>query len=121
MMQDNVGIVRTDSELRHALAKLDEFEKRVANVTVEGARAYNPGWNLAMDLRSMVVTSRAIAMAALERKESRGGHSRIDFPDYDKNYSKINHVLTNVNGVMTLRAEPLPKVSDELKQFVEEA
>ncbi|MBK6766798.1 MAG: fumarate reductase/succinate dehydrogenase flavoprotein subunit [bacterium] len=121
MMQDNVGIVRTESELKHALAKLDEFEKRVANLSVDGARAYNPGWNLAMDLRSMVVTSRAIAMAALERKESRGGHSRIDYPDYDKNFANVNHILSNKDGVMTLRAEPLPKVSDDLKQYVEEA
>lgn len=121
MMQDNVGIVRTESELKLALTKLDEFEQRVGNVSVDGARAYNPGWNLAMDLRSMVVTSRAIAMAALERKESRGGHSRIDYPDYDKNFSKVNHILSNKDGVMTLRAEPLPKVPDELKQYVEEA
>lgn len=121
MMQDNVGIVRTDEELSGALKALDTFEARVNKLTVSGARAYNPGWNLAMDLRSMVVVSRAIAMAALERRESRGGHSRIDFPDYDKSFSKINHILTNDNGKMVLRADPLPAVPDELKKFVEEA
>lgn len=121
MMQDNVGIVRTDEELRFALKALEEFEQRVEKVAVSGGRGYNPGWNLAMDLRSMVVTSRAIAMAALERKESRGGHSRIDFPNYDKHFSKINHVISNDNGVMKLRADALPVVSAELKQYVEEA
>lgn len=121
MMQDNVGIVRTDEELRAALKALDVFEERARKVTVTGSRAYNPGWNLAMDLRSMVVVSRAIAMAALERRESRGGHSRIDFPDYDKSFSKINHILTNENGKMVLRADALPVVPDELKKFVEEA
>jgi len=121
MMQDHVGIVRTDEELRTALKALDTFETRVNKLSVSGARAYNPGWNLAMDLRSMVVVSRAIAMAALERRESRGGHSRIDFPDYDKSFSKINHILTNDNGKMVLRADPLPAVPDELKKFVEEA
>ena len=121
MMQHNVGIIREEAELKHALGELDKFEQRANNVSVDGARAYNPGWNLAMDLRNMVVVSRAIAMAALERKESRGGHSRIDFPNYDKNFSKINHVLLNDNGKMVLRANPLPVVSDELKQYVEEA
>ncbi|MBK8130241.1 MAG: fumarate reductase/succinate dehydrogenase flavoprotein subunit [bacterium] len=121
MMQNNVGIVRIEAELRAALEALDEFDKRVKNVQVSGARAYNPGWNLAMDLRSMVVVSRAIALAALERRESRGGHSRIDYPDYDKQFSKVNHILSNEGGTMALRAQPLPVVSEELKQFVEEA
>lgn len=121
MMQNNVGIVRVEDELKFALTELDKFEQRAAKVSVDGARAYNPGWNLAMDLRNMIVVSRAIAMAALERKESRGGHSRIDYPNYDKSFSKINHVLTNDNGKMALRANPLPVVSDELKQYVEEA
>ncbi|MCB9357054.1 MAG: fumarate reductase/succinate dehydrogenase flavoprotein subunit [Calditrichaeota bacterium] len=121
MMQDNVGIVRTEDELKQALGALDELEKRVDNVSVEGARAYNPGWNLAMDLRSLIVISRAVTLAALERRESRGGHSRIDFPSYDKKYSKVNHVLYNQNGQMALRADALPEVSPELKPFVEEA
>ncbi len=121
MMQDNVGIVRTEDELKAALAALDQFETRVANVSVEGARAYNPGWNLAMDLRSMIVVSRAIAMAALERRESRGGHSRIDYPNYDKKYAKVNHIIFNQNGAMALRADALPEVTPELKPFVEEA
>jgi len=121
MMQDHVGIVRIEDELKTALKLLDEFEKRVQNVHVSGARAYNPGWNLAMDLRSMIVISRAIALAALERRESRGGHSRIDYPDYDKQFSKINHIITNDNGKMVLRAAALPVVPEELKKFVEEA
>ncbi|NUO19114.1 fumarate reductase/succinate dehydrogenase flavoprotein subunit [bacterium] len=121
MMQDHVGIVRTEEELKAALSALDKFEERVNKLSVTGARAYNPGWNLAMDLRSMVVVSRAIAMAALERRESRGGHSRIDYPDYDKSFAKINHVIANANGKMVLRADPLPEVPAELKKFVEEA
>jgi succinate dehydrogenase / fumarate reductase flavoprotein subunit len=121
MMQNNVGIVRTEAELRHALVELDKFEQRAKNLAVSGSRAYNPGWNLAMDLPSIITMSRAITMAALERKESRGGHARIDYPDYDKNLSKVNFVVKNVNNKMQIESAPLPEPTVELKALIEES
>ncbi|MBI5059002.1 fumarate reductase/succinate dehydrogenase flavoprotein subunit [candidate division KSB1 bacterium] len=121
MMQTYVGIIRTDADLRHALAELDKFEPRVKQLSVTGSRAYNPGWHLAMDLRSMLTCSRALTLAALERCESRGGHTRSDFPDYDKEWAKVNQVVKNENGVMKLERVVRPPIPDELKQLVEEA
>jgi succinate dehydrogenase / fumarate reductase flavoprotein subunit len=121
MMQDHVGIMRDEEGLRQGLLNLDEFEKRVRNVSVTGGRAYNPGWNIALDLRSMMIIGRAIAMSALARRESRGAHARADFPAYDPHFSEINHATRNVNGVMQLEEIPRSPLPDHLKDLVEEA
>ncbi len=121
MMQEHVGIMREEQGLKQALVYLDEFEKRVKNVTVDGGRAYNPGWSMAMDLRSMLITGRSIAMCALARKESRGGHARSDFPNYDPHFSKVNHVTRNINQTMQVEEIARPPLPDHLKDLVEEA
>ena len=85
-MNDLVGIIRKAGEIEQALAKLDEIKKRIRNVTVEGHRQFNPGWHLAVDLRNMLLVSECVARAALLRTESRGGHTRDDFPQMDSHW-----------------------------------
>ncbi|MCV7214904.1 fumarate reductase/succinate dehydrogenase flavoprotein subunit [Mycobacterium crocinum] len=82
-MNDLAGIIRKEGELQEALTKIDEFKARYANVVVEGGRIFNPGWHLAIDLRNMLLVSECVAKAALARTESRGGHTRDDFPKMD--------------------------------------
>jgi succinate dehydrogenase / fumarate reductase, flavoprotein subunit len=125
-MQTLVGIIRTGSELEEALGKLEEFKERTSKLTVKGGLAYNPGWNLATDLPSMVTTSIAVAQGALNRKESRGGHTREDFPGPDAEMGKVNFVQrqTAAHGYLapiTIQPEPLPEMPAELRALLEEA
>jgi succinate dehydrogenase / fumarate reductase, flavoprotein subunit len=85
-MNDLVGIIRKEEEIEEALAKLEELKARVHNVTVEGGRVFNPGWHLAIDMRNMLLVSECVAKAALQRTESRGGHTRDDHPNMDANW-----------------------------------
>ena len=85
-MNDLVGIIRKEDEIEEALAKLDELRGRLQNVAVEGGRVYNPGWHLAIDMRNMLLVSECVAKAALQRTESRGGHTRDDHPAMDANW-----------------------------------
>ncbi len=121
MMHTYAGIIRTESDLETALQELTKLERRAGNMFVSGGRAYNPGWNLAMDMRSNLICSRAIATAALERRESRGGHARADFPEYDKELGKINLVIKNDGGAMKFEKASRIPLPAELKQLVEEA
>ena len=121
-MQNLVGIIRTESELKKAQTEIASLKERLAKVTVEGHRQYNPGWNLALDLESLLTTAEATTLGALERKESRGGHTREDHPgpDPDK-YGKINLVLRRTDGEFSLSEEPLPEMPDDLKELFEES
>ena len=121
-MQNLVGIIRTESELKKAQTEIAGLKERLAKVTVEGHRQYNPGWNLALDLQSLLTVAEATTMGALERKESRGGHTREDHPgpDPDK-YGKINLVLRRQDGAFSLSEEPLPEMPDDLKELFEES
>ncbi|MCY4386000.1 MAG: fumarate reductase/succinate dehydrogenase flavoprotein subunit [Desulfurellaceae bacterium] len=121
-MQNLVGIIRTESELKKAQTEIASLKERLAKVTVEGHRQYNPGWNLALDLESLLTTAEATTMGALERKESRGGHTREDHPgpDPDK-YGKINLVLRRTDGEFSLSEEPLPEMPEDLKELFEES
>jgi len=121
-MQNLVGIIRTESELKKAQTEIASLKERLAKVTVEGHRQYNPGWNLALDLQSLLTTAEATTMGALERKESRGGHTREDHPgpDPDK-YGKINLVLRRKDGELSLSEESLPEMPDDLKELFEES
>ncbi|MFQ5471802.1 MAG: fumarate reductase/succinate dehydrogenase flavoprotein subunit, partial [Dehalococcoidia bacterium] len=92
-MQKLVGIIRQESELKQAIEKLQVLKERARNTGVEGNRQYNPGWHLAMDLRSLLTVSEAIAKAALERKESRGAHTRDDYPNPEEEFGKVNVVV----------------------------
>jgi succinate dehydrogenase / fumarate reductase flavoprotein subunit len=125
-MQALVGIIRTGPELEQALEKLEVLKDHTAKVKVVGGRAYNPGWNLATDLPSMITTSIAVAQGALNRKESRGGHTREDYPGPDPEYGKINFVQrqTTEHGFLapiTIQPEPLPEMPAELRELLEEA
>jgi succinate dehydrogenase / fumarate reductase flavoprotein subunit len=122
IMQDLVGIIRNESELQAALDQIAELRAKVANVSVEGHRQYNPGWHLALDLGNMLLVSEAVAKAALERTESRGGHTRDDYPmtDYDF-WGKLNVIveLTEDDHV-SVRHQPLPTPPPELAALLEE-
>jgi succinate dehydrogenase / fumarate reductase flavoprotein subunit len=124
-MQALVGIIRTGPELEEALSKLEDLKQQTAKVQVKGGRAYNPGWNLATDLPSMITTSIAVAQGALNRKESRGGHTREDFPGPDPEMGKVNFVQhqTGEHGYLApiaIAPEPLPEMPAELKVLFEE-
>ncbi|KQW49931.1 succinate dehydrogenase [Nocardioides sp. Root1257] len=121
-MNDLVGIIRTASELEESLREIEVFKDRAKSMVVEGHRQYNPGWHLALDLRNMLIVSECIAKAALARKESRGGHTRDDFPKTDTEvWGKKNLVVTlNAAGDgVDLAEKPLPVMPDELKKYFE--
>ena len=119
-MQDLVGIIRTEGELKAALEKLAVLKERARRVHVQGNRQYNPGWHLALDLDSMLTVSECVATAALERKESRGGHTRDDYPKPDPEFGKVNMALRQRDDQLELRREPLPEMPDDLRQLFEE-
>ena len=123
-MNDLVGIIRTASELEESLAKIEELKRRAETMVVEGHRQYNPGWHLALDLRNMLIVSEAIARAALARQESRGGHTRDDFPKADDDvWGRKNLVVSHDEGGrrVVLREQPLPEMPGDLKKYFEPA
>jgi succinate dehydrogenase / fumarate reductase, flavoprotein subunit len=121
LMQDNVGIVRTESEMQHALEQLTKLKERANNAGVVGHREFNPGWHTALDLKNLLTVSEAITRAAIERKESRGAQFREDYPDKEERFAKVNTLISKAeDGSMRIRLEPLPEMPDYLKQVVEE-
>ncbi|MBT6559882.1 MAG: fumarate reductase/succinate dehydrogenase flavoprotein subunit, partial [Euryarchaeota archaeon] len=119
MMQDKVGIIRTEKLLKEALKDLDELEIREKNTSVGESKIYNPGWHQALEISAMIDVSRMCALAALHREESRGGHTRDDFPTPDYKYwGKINSVITKKNG-MEIEHRRYPKIDEELKQLLD--
>jgi succinate dehydrogenase / fumarate reductase flavoprotein subunit len=122
-MNDLVGIIRTAAEVDQALKRLADLRARAAAVTVEGDRRFNPGWHLALDLDNMLLVSECVARAALEREESRGGHTRDDFPEMSPQWRKVNLVceLTATGDGVEVRRQPLPKIPDELLTLFERA
>jgi succinate dehydrogenase / fumarate reductase flavoprotein subunit len=120
-MHDLVGIIRTAAEMEQALERIEALKERVANLSVEGHRQYNPGWHLALDLPHMLVVSECIARAALERQESRGGHTRDDFPAADAEWAGINLICSPTpEGGVTVHRQPLPQMPAELVEIFEE-
>ncbi len=121
MMQDNVGIVRNESEMTSALDHLKTFWERASRVGVTGHREFNPGWHTALDLKNLLVVSEAITRAALERKESRGAQFREDYPNKDDTFAKVNTMVWRGDDSSTqIRLEPLPEMPDYLQQVIEE-
>ncbi len=121
MMQNLVGIVRHEEEMRRALDGLQKLWGRARRVGVTGHREFNPGWHTALDLTSLLTVSECITRAALERKESRGAHFREDLPDKDPAFGKVSVVLRKrPDGAMQVSREPLPEMPAELKQIIEE-
>jgi succinate dehydrogenase / fumarate reductase, flavoprotein subunit len=123
VMQSLVGIIRRQGELEESIKLLGEIRTRVANVGATGGRKFNPGWHLALDLRNMLVVSECTARAALEREESRGGHTREDFPGMDNKWRQVNLVCSlNATGDgVDLRHQPLPVLRPELLGLFEQS
>jgi succinate dehydrogenase / fumarate reductase flavoprotein subunit len=119
-MQSLVGIIRTESELKQAIEKIQVYKDRAKKTRVEGGRTYNPGWHAALDLQSLLTVAECCARAALERTESRGGHTRDDHPYTDDKWGTVNIVERLKNGAVTLAHEPLPQMPAELKTLFQE-
>jgi succinate dehydrogenase / fumarate reductase flavoprotein subunit len=119
-MQDLVGIIRTEGELVTAAENLKAFDERINRVAVEGNRQFNPGWHTALDMESMLSLSHATTLSAIERKESRGGHTRDDFPLPDPRWGSVNLASYVENGVVKIKETPLPEMPDDLKELFEE-
>jgi succinate dehydrogenase / fumarate reductase flavoprotein subunit len=121
MMQRLVGIVRTEIEMQEALQHLAALKARAARAGVTGHREYNPGWHTAIDLKNLLTVSEAITRSAIERKESRGGHFREDYPDKSPDCATFNIVTRpRPDGSMEVRRVPLPPLPPELKQIIED-
>jgi len=120
-MQDLVGIVRNEEEMLRALDEVASLRKRAQQVAVDGNREYNTGWHTALDLANLLIVSEAITRAAIERKESRGGHFREDFPDKVKSFGELNIIVRRgPGGEMQVAREKIPDMPAELKQVIEE-
>jgi succinate dehydrogenase / fumarate reductase flavoprotein subunit len=113
-MSDLVGIIRKEEEIKAALAELEKLRTRAANVSAEGGPAYNPGWHLALDLRNILLIADCVAQAALERQESRGGHTRDDFPGMSPEWRKVNVIETLDGDRVSLKRQPMEPMRDDL-------
>jgi succinate dehydrogenase / fumarate reductase flavoprotein subunit len=120
-MNDLVGLIRRESEVKQALTELEKFKERAARVAVAGGRAYNPGWHYSQDLRNMLLVAECVALAALERQESRGGHTRDDYPAMSPEWRKVNLILSLDGEKLDLKRQPLPKIPLELLALFETA
>ena len=115
LMTEQVGLIRNEGELQSALAELEKLRARVADVSVEGGRAYNPGWHLAQDLRNMMLVSDCVAQSALERQESRGGHTRDDYPEMSPTWRQVNLVCTlRGSDQVALARQPMIPMREDL-------
>jgi succinate dehydrogenase / fumarate reductase flavoprotein subunit len=119
-MQNLVGIIRTEREMRQALSTIETLKERAKKVRVDGGRVYNPGWHVALDLASLLTVAECTTLAALERKESRGGHTRDDHPYTDDTWGKVNVVLRLRDGAVQVSREPLPEMPAELRALFQE-
>jgi succinate dehydrogenase / fumarate reductase flavoprotein subunit len=119
-MQSLVGIFRDEEDLRRALSELEKLKARAAHVRVEGSRLFNPGWHLAWDLRSLLTVAEAVTRSALARRESRGAHSRIDYPALDDTWGMKHNVVVKKADTMTLVEAPVLEMPDDLKQLLAE-
>ena len=120
VMQNLVGIFRTDEDLKKALAELEQLRARAARVSVEGSRLFNPGWHLSYDLKAMLTVSEAVTHSALARTESRGAHSRIDHPNLDPVLGKKHNIIVRESGGMGRRELPIEPMPEELTQILAE-
>ena len=117
-MSDLVGIIRKADDIKAALAELEKLRARAANISAAGGAAYNPGWHLALDMRNILLIADCVAEAALERQESRGGHTRDDFPEMSPEWRKVNLVCTLEGDHVVLKKQPMvPMRADLLALF----
>ncbi|HIF37244.1 MAG TPA: fumarate reductase/succinate dehydrogenase flavoprotein subunit [Marine Group III euryarchaeote] len=118
VMEAHAGIVRTGEGLEKGIQKLEKIRKKLPNLHAKGDRQYNPGWHLCLDLNNMIITSLALANAALERKESRGAHTRLDYPNYDDDLGKVNLIIRPSPEGLSVIKSPLSKMPDDLNDYV---
>jgi len=121
VMQRNAGIIRDKAGLETALAELEKLKARARKAGITGSREYNPGWHTAIDLHSLLVVSEATARAALERTESRGGHTRSDYPDSDEKQAREQIVIKKDGNRMAVRREQQPPIPPEFMAIIKEA
>jgi succinate dehydrogenase / fumarate reductase flavoprotein subunit len=120
VMQRHAGIIRDKQGLETALAELEKLKVHARRVGVTGSREYNPGWHTAVDVRSLLVISEASARAALERTESRGAHTRSDYPDSDDKQAREQIVIKKDGDRMTARREAQPPIPADLMTLIKE-
>ena len=113
-MSDLVGIIRREDEIKTAISELDKLRERAAHVSTTGGSAYNPGWHLALDLRNIMLIAECVAQAALERQESRGGHTRDDFPGMSPEWRKVNLICTLDGDRVRLTKQPMVPMRPDL-------
>lgn len=124
-MNDLVGIIRREEEMSEALERLARLRERAGHIAVEGHRQFNPGWHLALDLRNMLLVSECVARAALNRTESRGGHTRDDYPEMDRQWRRVNLVCTlnrtteHGGDRISLRRREMPPLRKDLLELFE--
>jgi succinate dehydrogenase / fumarate reductase flavoprotein subunit len=114
IMTDLVGLIRTEKEMEQALAELEKLKERVHKVGVAGGRGYNPGWHVALDLRNLMVVAECVALAALERQESRGGHTRDDYPAMSPEWRKVNLICSLDRDRVQLTKQALEPMREDL-------
>jgi succinate dehydrogenase / fumarate reductase flavoprotein subunit len=113
-----VGIFRTEEDLDEAIRRLGDLRSRWDSIRISGGRAYNPSWGLVYELRNMMIVSEAVARSAKARRESRGAHSRIDFPDTDKEWAKQNNAARRAGDAMEIVITPLPALPNALRKLI---
>ena len=118
VMQSLVGIYRNAEDLERALGELQMLKARAASASVEGSRMFNPGWHLMGELKSMLIIADAVTKSAIARTESRGAHSRIDYPDLDKSWGQKHNIIAEERGEMVRREMPIPPMPDDLKEVL---
>ncbi len=121
LMTDQVGLIRNEAELTSALGELEKLRARAAQVSAQGERPYNPGWHLALDLRNMLLVSDCIAQSALERQESRGGHTREDYPEMSPVWRQVNLVCTLDGDRVSLKHQPIAAMREDLLGLFEKS
>jgi succinate dehydrogenase / fumarate reductase, flavoprotein subunit len=117
-MQELAGIFRTEQDLTAALDVIGKLKTRAARLSISGSRMFNPGWHLCGDMKSMLTVTEAVTRSALARRESRGAHSRIDYPKFDPAWGKQNNVISRRGGAMELRQVPTPAMPEELQALL---
>ena len=118
-MSDLVGIIRREEEIKAALAELEKLRERAALVSAAGGTAYNPGWHLALDLRNIMLIAECVAQAALERQESRGGHTRDDFPEMSAQWRKVNLICSLDGDRVAVARQPMAPMRADLMALFE--